>query len=126
MHLWERSYWVNSCERIKDSCYVLKNLLFRMVVKFTFPGGSDGNSVCLQCLPCERPEFSPWVRKISWRRKWHPTPVLLPGKSHGWWNLIGYSPWGHKESDMTERLRFTSLPASVYLFLSWCTFTSNE
>ena len=34
------------------------------------------------------------------------TPVLLPGKSHGQRNLVGYSPWGHKESDMTERLHF--------------------
>ena len=38
------------------------------------------------------------------RRQWHPTPVLLPGKSHGWRNLVGCSPWGHQESDTTERL----------------------
>ena len=44
--------------------------------------------------------------KILWRRKWHPTPVLLPGKSHGWRSLVGYSPWGRKESDTTERLHF--------------------
>ena len=43
---------------------------------------------------------------VSWRRKWHPTPVLLPGKSHGRRSLVGYSPWGHEESDMTERLHF--------------------
>ena len=40
------------------------------------------------------------------RRQWHPTPVLLPGKSHGWRSLVGCSPWGHKESDRTERLHF--------------------
>ena len=40
------------------------------------------------------------------RRQWHPTPVLLPGKSHGWRSLIGCSPWGRKESDMTEWLHF--------------------
>ena len=40
------------------------------------------------------------------RRQWHPTPVLLPGKSHGWRSLVGYSPWGRKESDTTERLHF--------------------
>ena len=39
------------------------------------------------------------------RRQWHPTPVLLPGKSHGRRSLVGYSPWGHKESDTTEWLR---------------------
>ena len=44
------------------------------------------------------------VGKIPWRRKWQSTPVLLLGKSHGQRSLIGYSPWGHKESDMTERL----------------------
>ena len=41
-----------------------------------------------------------------WRRKWQSTPVLLPEKSHGQRSLIGYSPWGHKESDTTERLHF--------------------
>ena len=40
------------------------------------------------------------------RRQWHPTPVLLPGKSHGWRSLVGYSPWGHWGSDTTERLHF--------------------
>ena len=39
-------------------------------------------------------------------RQWHPTPVLLLGKSHGWRSLVGYSPWGREESDMTERLHF--------------------
>ena len=42
----------------------------------------------------------------DWRRHWHPTPVLLPGKSHGQMSLVGCSPWGRKESDMTERLQF--------------------
>ena len=40
------------------------------------------------------------------RRQWHPTPVLLPGKSHGWSSLVGCSPWGRQESDTTERLHF--------------------
>ena len=45
-----------------------------------------------------------WI--IGQRRQWHPTPVLLPGKSHGWRSLVGCSPWGRKESDTTERLHF--------------------
>ena len=45
-------------------------------------------------------EFSPR------RRQWHPTPVLLPGKSHGWRSLVGCSPWGHEELDTTERPHF--------------------
>ena len=40
------------------------------------------------------------------RRQWHPTPILLPGKSHGWRSLVGFSPWGREESDTTERLHF--------------------
>ena len=46
--------------------------------------------------------FEPWVRKIPWRRQWQPTPVFLPGESHGERSLASYSPWGGKESDMTE------------------------
>ena len=51
---------------------------------------------------CRRHRFDPWVGKISWRRKWQPTLVSLPGKFHGQRSLVGYSPWGHQESDMTE------------------------
>ena len=46
--------------------------------------------------------FYPWVRKIPWRKAWQSTPVLLPGESHGKRNLVAYSPWGCKESDITE------------------------
>ena len=53
--------------------------------------------------------FDPLVGKIPWRREWLPIPVFLPGESHGQRGLVGYSPWGRKESDTTERLHFTSL-----------------
>ena len=46
--------------------------------------------------------FDPWVKKIPWRRKWQPISVFSPGKFHGQRSLVGYSPWGHKELDMTE------------------------
>ena len=114
-------------------------------ITLAFPGGSGTKSICLQC---GRPGFDPWVRKIPWRRKWQPTPVLLPGESRGWkslllllsrfshvrlcatpqtaahqappslgfsrqehWSglpqsLVGYNPWGRKESDMTEQFLF--------------------
>ena len=64
------------------------------------------------------------VGKIPWRRKWQPTPVLLPRKSYGWRSLVqeepgtGYCPWGHKESDMTEGFHFhfiASWPAYRFL-----------
>ena len=46
---------------------------------------------------------------IPWRRKWQPTPVFLPGEFHGQRSLAGCSPWGRKESDMTERLMLSIL-----------------
>ena len=52
------------------------------------------------------PSFLSSHRGRSRRRRWHPTPVLLPGKSHGQRSLVGCSPWGRKESDTTERLHF--------------------
>ena len=50
---------------------------------------------------------------FSWRRQWHPTPVLLPGKSHGWRSLVGCSPWGREELDTTERLYFHFSPSCI-------------
>ena len=54
-----------------------------------------------------------WVgslgRQDPGRRKWPPTPVFLPAKSHGWRSLAGYSPWGWKQQDTSERLHLTSL-----------------
>ena len=62
-----------------------------------FPGGSDGRD----CLQCRRPRFDPWVGR--------PTPAFLPGKFHGQRSLAGYSPWGCKESYMTEQLTLALL-----------------
>ena len=55
-----------------------------------------------------------WVRKIPYRRKWQPIPVLLPGKSHGQRSLVDYCPWYHQESDTTERLYFHV----IYIYMS--------
>ena len=68
------------------------------------PSGKE--STC-QCRRLRRRRFNPWVWRIPWRKnlpQWQPAPVLLPGKLHGQRNLVGYSLWGRKESDMTERL----------------------
>ena len=64
---------------------------------------SGKESTC-QCRRCKRCEFNSWFGKILWRRKRQPTPVFLPGEFHGKRSLEGYSPWGCKELDMTERL----------------------
>ena len=67
------------------------------------------------CLQCRRPGFNPWVWKISWRRKWLPTPISWPGEFHGQSRLVGYSPWGHKELDTTEQL---TLSPSLFMPVS--------
>ena len=54
----------------------------------------------------------------TWKRRWHPTPVFLPGKSHGWRDLVNYNLWGCKESDTTEWLHFHFFTASSTVFLS--------
>ena len=80
-HISENTYWINT---------------------LGFPGGASGKestSTC-QCRRHKRHRFNPWVRKIPWSRKWHPTPVFLPRKFHGQRSLVGYSPGGCKELDI--------------------------
>ena len=85
-----------------------------------FPGGA-----AVKNLPANegdaRDVGAPWetqgdpsVRRILWRRKWQPNPVFLPGKFHGQRSQVGYSPWGHKESDSTEPLIHLSDEKQTY------------
>ena len=53
------------------------------------------------------------LEKDGRRRRWQPTPVLLPGKSHGWGSLVGCSSWGRYESDATERIPFHFLLSCI-------------
>ena len=64
-------------------------------------GQVGGDSLMLDC------------KLTYWRRQWHPTPVLLPGKSRGRRSLVGYNLWGCKESDMTEQLHFHFSPSCM-------------
>ena len=88
-HLFQQSLFVQEISNTLNASYRKQR------------GGSGGKQ-------CGRPRFNP-VGKIFWRRKWQPTPVLLPGKSQGQRSVVGYSQWDHKESDTTKRLHFTSL-----------------
>ena len=100
---------------------------FQMSQFFASGGQSTGVSASASVLPMNIQDWSPlgWTGRISlqskglsrvfsnttvqkhqvWRRKWQPTPILLPGKFHERRSLVGYSPWGRKESDTTERLK---------------------
>ena len=74
-----------------------------------FSGGPVVNTSSSRiCLQCRTPKFDPWFRKIPWRWEWQPTSVFLPGEFHEQRSLVGYSPWGQKESDMTEQLTLSN------------------
>ena len=69
------------------------------------------------CLQCRRHGFHPWVGKIPCRRKWQPTPVFWPGKSHGRRSLGGYGLWSHKESETKQQQGPSGI---TYMTLSSC------
>ena len=73
-------------------------------------------------------QFDPWVRKIPWRKEWLPTPVFLLGEFLGQRSLVGYSPQGHKQSDMTKWLTpfFTGKPKAERLKEVFLNLTSQE
>ena len=85
--------------------------------EWSFPGGASGREPTHQCRRCKRRGFDPWVGKIPWRRKWQPTPVFLPRASHGQRSLVGYSPWGHKDSDTTEATEHTHTHTHTHTLL---------
>ena len=62
-------------------------------------GGASGKEPACQYMRPKSCKFSPWHGNTPWRTAWQPTPVFLPGESHGQNSLVGYSPW-----DTTERL----------------------
>ena len=83
----------------KEGCLLLRTPMIRMgpLDNLGLPWWFSGKESTCQSK-------HPWVRKIPRRRKWQPTPVFLPGKSHGQRGLVGCSPWGCRESDTTESL----------------------
>ena len=72
--------------------------------KLGFPGGSVVKNSPANAGDTGDMILIPWVQKIPWSRKWQPISVFLPGKFHGQRSLVGYSPWGRKELDMTGRV----------------------
>ena len=69
--------------------------------------GKESACQCRKCSRRQRHGFNCWAGKFPWSMKWQPTSVFLPGKFHGKKSLMGYSPWGCKQSDMTERLELS-------------------
>ena len=78
----------------KINCtYHCSHILLTSILFSGLPWWFSGKESTCQC---RRYGFDSCIRKIPWRRKWQPTPIELPGKSHGQRSLAGYSPWGHK------------------------------
>ena len=91
------------------------------------PRWLSGGEPAYQCWRCRSCGFYPWVGTIPWRRKWQPTPVLLPVKTHGQRSLVYYSPWGCEEPAMIEWLSmhthfflWTTLPWIQCLYFRQC------
>ena len=108
---------------IKPYKVVIIVLLYRRE-DLVFPRWSRGKESACQCRGFKKPGFNPWIGKIPWRRAWQPTPVFLPGESHGQRSLVGYSSWGHKESDMTEWL-CTHIKGKIEAFRDWVTYQKS-
>ena len=90
---------------MKSSLSIICFLIFALVLYLRgFPVGTSGKEPTCQCRRHKRHRFNPWVGKIPWTKAWQSTPVFLPGESHGWRSLVGYSSCGHKETDTTKQL----------------------
>ena len=87
---------------VNFNCPLISALFVHKSILCGFPAHTSGKEPAFQCRRHKRYVFNPWVGKILWHRKWQPTPVFLPGESHGQRHLVGYSPWGYKELDITE------------------------
>ena len=85
---------------------------------FQFSGASG--KATSQLRRCKRGRFNPWIGKIPWSRNSQPTPVFWPGKFHGQRSLVGYSPWGHNESDTQQQhsVSDTGLMLEIKSYLS--------
>ena len=127
----QKTVWVAFLGSSQDSEWSLpQSALNWLLLRAWYLGCCWGTSSSLVAqqkrihLQCRRLRFNPQVGKIPWRREWQPTPVFLPGEPHGQRSLAGYSPWGRKESDMTEWLtnnNWESLEMKVgeHQFSSW-------
>ena len=73
---------------------ICENSLSNFNMRVDFPGDARGKESAWQRRRHKRHGFNLWVRKIPWNKKCQPTPVFLPGKSHGQRRLAGYNPWG--------------------------------
>ena len=97
--------------------YAFPHQISRRLYILLLPRWSSGKESTCQCRRCKRCRFDSWVQKIPWSRKWQLTPIFLPEKFHGQRSPVGYSPWGRKESDMTEHRTIARVYIIILKFL---------
>ena len=90
----------------------------------SFPGGACGKEPACQCKRLKRHGFNPWIGKITWRSIWHPTPVFLPGESHGQRNLMVYSPCGCRVRHNLVTKTYIHTHTHTHTSLSWSSWKS--
>ena len=117
----EPSHWP-ACLRRAEACAGCP-----LVCTRGSPAGPSGREYICQCRRRKRHGFNPWVRNVSWSRRWQPTVVFLPRESRGQRSLVGYSPWGPTESDKTEVTQCTHMNRienfkTAFLPFSLCKF----
>ena len=83
---------------------VLSTLRSASVPIWGLPSRRYGKESACPCRRYKRLKLDSWDRRIPWRRKWQSTPAFLPGELHGQRSLVGYSPWGLRQLDMTEHV----------------------
>ena len=89
--------------RVAETVNHERNQNYHLVpMRKSFSGCASKKEFTSQSRRLKRQSFDPWTGKIPWRRQWQPTPVFLPGESHGQRSLVGCSPRSYKESDTTE------------------------
>ena len=81
---------------------IYNKYIYDSFIIISFSGSPSSKEPACKGRRQKRRRFNPWVGKIPWRRAWQPTPVLLPGESHGQRSLAGYSARGHEKLDTTN------------------------
>ena len=124
MTLWCMVLYMYCCIQFPNTLLKIFAYIFKYI---DFPGGSDSKASVYNAGSLG---LIPESGRFPWRRKWHPSPVFLPGKPHGQRSLVGYSPWGRKELDTTEQLHFHfQMYRSIILFFCsifvWSEYQGN-
>ena len=97
------SFWLGGLNCLNWNMYMHTHVyIYAPCIYICFWGDASGKEPACHYERCKIGGFNPWVGKIPWRREWQPTLVFLLGKSHGQRRLVGYSPWGRRESDTNE------------------------